>query len=124
MNRQKFRRHALPISAAACLTFGLAALFHQNNSLQAGTGSIATNTICPGSGTPACYYCNGNPSPGTVPAGCDNGDPPGWLFGPCGYQYDVNDCYQLTTGCGTNKYCASPYTPIGSCLSQNTICQN
>ncbi len=80
---------------------------------------------CFGGVPPQCYYCNGMPSPGTVPAGCTFGDSPGWLFGQCQIISAPNyACDQMTQPCGDNRMCADPYTVMGQCLQANIICQN
>lgn len=87
--------------------------------------------LCPGGGTPACYCCNGNPSPGSVgtpptnTAGCTNGNPPGWSFGLCD-QTTLSgfDCTQQSMGCGDNLFCSTPATKVGVCGGSNVVCHN
>lgn len=82
--------------------------------------------VCtPLKGVVGCYYCQGNPSPGTPSAGCSNGQAQGrWQFGTCENDNQGNDCISWTQDCGTNFTCEPIPKKVGLCSNSMPICRN
>lgn len=93
----------------------VAGLFCLGQAAKAGTEGGMRYQVCK-SGSVACYYCNGAPSPGG--SGCTNGKPPLlWMFGYCAPSkspYDV--CTQNVHNCGWYVNCTTNAL-IGTCAS-------
>jgi hypothetical protein len=115
-----FRRRSRQIQAMALAMAALAAFATVRAQSSGGPSNPGTPTLgilCIPSGSGGCYSCNGNPSPGTVPAGCTNTDLAGYTPGACGDGKKSDSCSSTTLDCGANNTCATPPVYIGACTT-------